>query len=44
LRLKKQLEVMKGLLPEEYKQCRIIWKEVYEQYEKLNYRLDNKVK
>lgn len=40
MKLKEQLKVMQELLPEEYKQCSIIWKEVYEQYEKLNYRLD----
>lgn len=41
--LKEQLEVMKELLPAEYKQCEMLWKPVYEVYRKLNYRLDNKI-
>lgn len=41
MKLKEQLEVMKKLLPEEYKQCQIVWRKVYEEYKKLNYRLDN---
>lgn len=39
LKLKSQLEVMKELLPDEYKQCQMIWGKVYKEYEKLNYRL-----
>lgn len=40
MKLKEQLEVMKELLPEEYKQCQILWGKVYEEYKKLHYRLD----
>lgn len=39
MKLKEQLEVMKELLPDEYKQCNIIWGKVYEEYKKLGYRL-----
>ena len=41
MKLKEQLNVMKELLPEEYKQCQILWGKVYEEYKKLNYRLDS---
>lgn len=37
--LKEQLQTMKELLPDEYKQCLILWGKVYEEYKKLNYRL-----
>lgn len=39
MKLKEQLEIMKELLPEEYKQCWILWGKVYKEYERLNYRL-----
>ena len=39
MKLKEQLEIMKELLPEEYKQCQILWGKVYKEYERLNYRL-----
>lgn len=39
MKLKEQLEIMKELLPDEYKQCNIIWGKVYEEYKKLGYRL-----
>ena len=38
-KLREQLEVMKKLLPEEYKQCELLWGKVYKEYERLNYRL-----
>ncbi len=41
LDLQKQLTTMKKYLPNERKQCEFIWKPVYEEYRKLNYRLDN---
>lgn len=39
MKLREQLEIMKELLPDEYKQCNIIWGKVYEEYKKLGYRL-----
>ena len=39
LDLKNQLEVMKKLLPNEYKQCEILWKAVYTEYRRIGYRL-----
>lgn len=39
LHLNKDLFVMKSLLPAEEKQCEDIWKPVYEEYRRLNYRL-----
>lgn len=39
LTLQEQLEVMEKYLPNERKQCEIIWKPVYEEYRRLNYRL-----
>jgi hypothetical protein len=39
MKLKEQLEKMKELLPEEYKQCWFLWGKVYKEYERLNYRL-----
>lgn len=42
LDLKEQLEVMGRLLPNEAKQCEIIWKVIYDEYRRLNYRLKNK--
>lgn len=37
--LEKQLNLMKFLLPAEYKQCSLIWKPVYDEYRKTGYRL-----
>lgn len=39
LDLQKQLEIMKELLPNEYNQCQVIWKPVYDEYRRINYRL-----
>lgn len=39
LKLKEQLALMRELLPSEYRQCWSIWKKVYEEYERLGYRL-----
>lgn len=39
MNLKKDLEILKKLLPNEYKQCQIIWGKVYKEYERLGYRL-----
>ena len=43
LDLKDQLEVMERLLPNEAKQCEIIWKKVYDEYRRIKYRLDQDV-
>lgn len=37
--LQKQLEVMEQFLPNEAKQCELIWKPIYEEYRRLDYRL-----
>ena len=39
LDLQEQLEIMEKYLPNERKQCEWIWKPVYDEYRKLNYRL-----
>lgn len=39
--LQENLEVMQRLLPNERKQCEIIWKPVYEEYRRIGYRLRN---
>lgn len=39
LHLQEQLEVMQRLLPNEYKQCEMLWKPVYDEYRRINYRL-----
>lgn len=41
LTLQEQLETMKLYMPAERKQCEFIWKPVYEEYRRLNYRLKN---
>ena len=41
LDLQSQLETMELYLPNERKQCEIIWKPIYEEYRRLNYRLKN---
>ena len=38
--LQDQLNVMNNLLPNERKQCELIWKPIYEEYRRINYRLD----
>jgi len=40
LHLQEQLELMEKYLPNERKQCEIIWKPVYEEYRRIGYRLD----
>ena len=43
LDLQEQLDTMTLYLPNEKKQCEVIWKPVYDEYRRLNYRLkDNK--
>ena len=39
LDLEEQLETMERLLPNQRKMCEIIWKPVYDEYRRLNYRL-----
>ena len=39
LDLQEQLSTMELYLPNERKQCEIIWDKVYEEYRRLNYRL-----
>lgn len=40
LDLQEQLDKMKELLPNDYKQCEILWKPVYDEYRRIGYRLD----
>lgn len=42
LNLQEQLEIMDKHLPNEKKQCEIIWKPVYEEYRRIGYRLKRK--
>lgn len=42
LHLQEELEVLEKLLPNERKQCEVIWKPVYEEYRRINYRLKSK--
>lgn len=42
LHLQKQLDMMRELLPNEYKQCESIWKPVYDEYRRIGYRLRKK--
>ena len=39
LDLQEQLNIMEKYIPNEAKQCEIIWKPVYDEYRRLNYRL-----
>lgn len=41
LDLQEQLEIMELYLPNERKQCEMIWKPIYDEYRRLNYRLKN---
>lgn len=42
LDLQEQLDVMEKLLPNEKKQCEILWKPVYDEYRRIGYRLRKK--
>lgn len=37
--LQRELDILKDKLPNEYKQCEIIWDRVYSEYRRINYRL-----
>lgn len=39
LELQEQLDVMEKYLPNEKKACELIWKPIYEEYRRINYRL-----
>ena len=39
LDLQEQLEIMEKYLPNEKKQCEVIWEPIYEEYRKIGYRL-----
>lgn len=41
LELQEELNVMRIYLPNEYRQCEIIWKPVYDEYRRIGYRLKN---
>jgi 3'-phosphoadenosine 5'-phosphosulfate sulfotransferase (PAPS reductase)/FAD synthetase len=40
--IQKELETLKKILPNEYKQCLHLWKPVYDEYVRIGYRLDRK--
>lgn len=40
LDLQEQLQIMEKYLPNERKQCEIIWKPIYEEYRRIGYRLE----
>ena len=40
--LQKDLNILEKFFPAERKQCEIIWKPVYDEYRRLNYRLKTK--
>ena len=42
LKLQEQLVTMAKLLPNEYKQCELIWGPVYSEYRRIGYRLDKR--
>lgn len=42
LDLQHQLDIMKELLPSEYKQCISLWKPVYAEYRRIGYRLEKR--
>lgn len=42
IEIQHELDVLKEKLPNEYNQCEIIWKPVYEEYRRINYRLKGK--
>lgn len=42
-RLSEDLQILKELLPNEYKQCEILWKPVYDEYRRIGYRLTSKI-
>ncbi len=39
LNLQHDLDIMKKFLPNEYKQCEILWKPVYDEYRRIGFRL-----
>ena len=41
LDLEEQLEIMEKYIPNQRRQCELIWKPVYDEYRRLNYRLKN---
>lgn len=40
INLQNDLDIMEQLLPNERKQCEIIWKPIYEEYRRIGYRLE----
>ena len=43
LDLQEQLDTMSYFLPQQRKQCEIIWKPVYDEYRRIGYRLKNTI-
>lgn len=44
VKLQESLDVLEKYFPNERKQCEVIWKPVYDEYRKLNYRLKGNIK
>ena len=44
LSLQRDLDLMEELLPYEKKKCEYIWKPIYDEYRRINYRLKDKLK
>jgi 3'-phosphoadenosine 5'-phosphosulfate sulfotransferase (PAPS reductase)/FAD synthetase len=42
LELQHELDIMEKYLPNERKQCEVIWKPIYDEYRRINYRLKDK--
>lgn len=40
--LQRQLELIEDYFPNEYKQCELVWKPVYDEYRRIGYRLTKK--
>lgn len=43
IKIQKELNILKEFLPNEYKQCELIWKPVYDEYRKIKYRIKDKI-
>lgn len=39
IHIQDELDILKEKLPSEYKQCEYLWKPVYDEYRRINYRL-----
>lgn len=42
IKIQKDLATLKELLPNEYRKASLLWKPVYDEYKRLNYRIKDK--